>query len=66
MVELVGTERGPVIRRWACRLSRAGVRLSGSEGTTRRVAWRGLPAATLLIAHSLVTKRNEKMGVGIT
>lgn len=44
----------------------AGVWLSDSEGTCRRVAWLKLPAATLLITHSLVTKRKKYMSEGIT
>ena len=47
-------------------LSNAGVRLSTPEGACRRVVWLRSPAATLLITHSLVTKRKKNMNVGMT
>lgn len=64
MVELVGIERRSVTPPGR-RLSYAGVRLSAPEGACRRVVWLRLPAATLLITHSLVTKRKKKMNVGM-
>ena len=43
----------------------AGVQLLRREGTTRRVALPKVPAATLVVTHSLVTKRKKYMSEGI-
>ena len=65
LVGLIGVEQKSVTPS-GHRLSKAGVRLSALEGACRRVVWLRLPAATLLITHSLVTKRKKKMNVGMT
>lgn len=65
LVGLVGVERRSVMPP-GHGLSSAGVRLLASEGTCRRVVWLSLPAATLLITPSLVTKRKKNMNVGMT
>lgn len=65
VVQLGGVERRSVTSS-GHGLSNAGVWLSTLEGACRRVVWLRSPAATLLITHSLVTKRKKNMNVGRT